>query len=474
MDRSQPDATDQEAADEAKSALPWRINSQATAMGREVVSPRDSVVVYVCCVFVLRSAYGEKDYCSNQASSSKNSSDMRSTYEHIRFHTKRPGHNELSETMEVSYDGGLYVAGEKMISVREYEAAIEHLKMQLQPPRCTSPGGKCLQFNGTTWTCECTDDYSGTSCEHEGVPSYTRTQFAYIGVYASSLSTIQTGDQTFSSYGKWSDEAINAEGFDFLEFEPVDFDYPVVYFRLDNLVYGSQTRRRPTEYATTLTDAMNGVWTLPREGNYDICNFGRAHYDNNVHAAFGWNFHGGCDQGPAVSSPGTAQSINGDVRLYGYTRGTPRPVPYTRTQFAYIGVYASPLSTTQTGDQTFSSYGKWSDEAINAEGFDFLEFEPVDFDHPVVYFRLDNLVYGSQTRRRPTEYATTLTDAMNGVWTLPREGNYDICNFGRAHYDNNVHAAFGWKVRGGCDQGPAVSSSGFSDGDVRLYGYTRA
>lgn len=108
---------------------------------------------------------GGKDYCANQgAPSSKNSSDMKSSYEHIRFYTTRAGHASLSETMAVSYDGGLYVAGEKMVTESEHRRVVSELRSQLQPPSCTTPGGKYLQFNGTNWLCICEEGYYGNSC----------------------------------------------------------------------------------------------------------------------------------------------------------------------------------------------------------------------------------------------------------------------------------------------------------------------
>lgn len=107
----------------------------------------------------------EQTYCSNQGSPSKNSSDMRSNYEHIKLFTRRQGHSELSETMSVSYDGGMLVAGEKLLTVSEHEAQMQKLRTELLPPRCQAPGGKYLQFSGTNWSCVCNQDYYGDSCE---------------------------------------------------------------------------------------------------------------------------------------------------------------------------------------------------------------------------------------------------------------------------------------------------------------------
>lgn len=114
----------------------------------------------------LHAATGEsaQDYCSKQGSVSNGSSDMRSNHEYIKFHTRRPGHGNLSETMVVSYDGGLHVGGEKMISFREHEVVVNALQNKLQPPNCTSPGGKYLQYDGTRFVCVCEVGYRGVSC----------------------------------------------------------------------------------------------------------------------------------------------------------------------------------------------------------------------------------------------------------------------------------------------------------------------
>lgn len=140
---------------------------------------------------------GDKDYCSNQGSPSRNSSDMKSNYEHIKFYTTRPGHSEKSETMVVSFDSGLHVAGQKVITESEHrrlvselrdelqsaltllnetrtalqESRIEHetdLQLQnnkLQPPTCRDPGGKELVYVGNRWLCSCNDNFFGESCE---------------------------------------------------------------------------------------------------------------------------------------------------------------------------------------------------------------------------------------------------------------------------------------------------------------------
>lgn len=141
---------------------------------------------------------GDKDYCSSQGSPSKNSSDMKSNHEHIKFYTTRPGHNEKSETMAVSYDGGLYVAGEKVVTETEHRRVVSELRDELhstqtslqetqaevvalvqalrkvspangssivRPPTCEEPGGDKLHYNGTHWECVCKDGYSGKSCQ---------------------------------------------------------------------------------------------------------------------------------------------------------------------------------------------------------------------------------------------------------------------------------------------------------------------
>lgn len=159
-----------------------------------------------CLLFVLASslvssvwANIDKDYCSSQGSTFKNSSDMRSNYEYIKFHTKRPGYSELSETMTLSYDEGLYVAKEKVATITKVyqlmeanyasklallERQVEVLQADLaflrnstnceeplgvhtcsQPPTCTHPGGDRLQFNGTHWLCVCIPGYYGESCQ---------------------------------------------------------------------------------------------------------------------------------------------------------------------------------------------------------------------------------------------------------------------------------------------------------------------
>eukprot|EP00854_Cymbomonas_tetramitiformis_P023291 gene23291-28186_t len=50
---------------------------------------------------------------------------MRSNYEYIKFHTKRPGYSELSETMTLSYDEGLYVAKEKVATITKVYQLME-------------------------------------------------------------------------------------------------------------------------------------------------------------------------------------------------------------------------------------------------------------------------------------------------------------------------------------------------------------
>ncbi|KAK3233266.1 hypothetical protein CYMTET_56423 [Cymbomonas tetramitiformis] len=309
---------------------------------------------------------------------------------------------------------------------------------------------------------------------------WTRTQFAYIGIYDSVLSTGQTGDQTFTSEGKWSDAAINAADFSFIEFIPVD-SYPTQYFRLDYITYGSQTVRYPTQWAHSLADAKAGTWQTPPNAQslYEICNFGKAHFAGNAWSGFGSGLGVGCQMGPNIRDSGV---LKGAVRLYGYqTPGPPPPSPsppppappppdgWTRTQFAYIGIYDSVLSTGQTGDQTFTSEGKWSDAAINAADFSFIEFIPVD-SYPTQYFRLDYITYGSQTVRYPTQWAHSLADAKAGTWQTPPNAQslYEICNFGKAHFAGNAWSGFGSGLGVGCQMGPNIRDSGVLKGNTSL------
>ncbi|KAK3254347.1 hypothetical protein CYMTET_36437 [Cymbomonas tetramitiformis] len=53
---------------------------------------------------------------------------MKSSHEHIKFYTTRPGHSEKSETMAVSFDGGLYVAGEKVVTESEHRRVVSELQ----------------------------------------------------------------------------------------------------------------------------------------------------------------------------------------------------------------------------------------------------------------------------------------------------------------------------------------------------------
>lgn len=145
------------------------------------------IAAFVCssaAFFVHCSNGGDQDYCSNTGLVSKNSSDMRSNYEYIKFHTKRAGYAELSETMVVSYDNGLYVAGEKVITVSEHVEALQQLsselqrqlRSELQPPTCIEPNGKYLQHDGDKWVCVCHEGYSGKLCEPPSVaPTFVPT-----------------------------------------------------------------------------------------------------------------------------------------------------------------------------------------------------------------------------------------------------------------------------------------------------------
>eukprot|EP00854_Cymbomonas_tetramitiformis_P030912 gene30912-38751_t len=131
---------------------------------------------------------------------------------------------------------------------------------------------------------------------------------------------------------------------------------------------------------------------------------------------------------------------------------------WTRTQFAYMStLWDWPLTTGEISalkyydengdDLAFYEAGKWSDAAINAAGFAFIEFAP-DTHAPYgtpSYFRLDNIVYGTQTVRYPTQYANTLAEAKRGEWQTPTgaQSRNPICNFGKAHYANNIWTGFG-------------------------------
>lgn len=93
----------------------------------------------------------------------------------------------LTETFRVTRANGMFVAGEKVATVREVELQVEGVSSELQntraalslattslatlhatctlPPTCTEPGGDKLQFNGTHWLCVCKSGYYGDSCE---------------------------------------------------------------------------------------------------------------------------------------------------------------------------------------------------------------------------------------------------------------------------------------------------------------------
>ncbi|KAK3246342.1 hypothetical protein CYMTET_44118 [Cymbomonas tetramitiformis] len=128
-------------------------------------------------------------------------------------------------------------------------------------------------------------------------------------------------------------------------------------------------------------------------------------------------------------------------------------------------------------DLAFYEAGKWSDAAINAAGFAFIEFAP-DTHAPYgtpSYFRLDNIVYGTQTVRYPTQYANTLAEAKRGEWQTPTgaQSRNPICNFGKAHYANNIWTGFGHASNGQCVDGPYVRDEGVLHGTVKLYGHKR-
>ncbi|KAK3290002.1 hypothetical protein CYMTET_2605 [Cymbomonas tetramitiformis] len=149
---------------------------------------------------------------------------------------------------------------------------------------------------------------------------------------------------------------------------------------------------------------------------------------------------------------------------------------WTRTQIAFLDVYNEQMPTYQTGDLTFNGYGKWSDDAINAADFAFIEFVPahISADLYTSYFRMDNIVYGSQIARYPTQYTTALEDAKAGVWITPTsaQSTYKICNFGKAHYAGNVWQGFGFAHNDQCLVGPIVNNQGNYVADaVRLFGH---
>ncbi|KAK3247161.1 hypothetical protein CYMTET_43332 [Cymbomonas tetramitiformis] len=96
----------------------------------------------------------------------------------------------LTETVAVTHADGMYIAGEKVATVREVQGVsseLQHTRAELQdtraelshiistlatlqsscshPPVCMGPGGDKLQFNGTHWLCVCTPGYYGESCQ---------------------------------------------------------------------------------------------------------------------------------------------------------------------------------------------------------------------------------------------------------------------------------------------------------------------
>ncbi|KAK3287447.1 hypothetical protein CYMTET_5040 [Cymbomonas tetramitiformis] len=110
----------------------------------------------------------------------------------------------LTETFAVTHADGMFVAGEKVATVREVDGKVERVTSELQnthaelqdtraqlsraistlvtlqsshPPTCTEPGGDKLQFNGTHWLCVCNLGYYGESCQigPTGAPTVSPT-----------------------------------------------------------------------------------------------------------------------------------------------------------------------------------------------------------------------------------------------------------------------------------------------------------
>eukprot|EP00854_Cymbomonas_tetramitiformis_P023836 gene23836-28906_t len=70
-----------------------------------------------------------------------------------------------TETLRVSYNDGLFVAGKKMMSVEEHEQEMQALKDALMPPICAEQGTDKLLYYVTGWRCVCKSSYYGRSCE---------------------------------------------------------------------------------------------------------------------------------------------------------------------------------------------------------------------------------------------------------------------------------------------------------------------
>jgi len=124
------------------------------------------------------------------------------------------------------------------------------------------------------------------------------------------------------------------------------------------------------------------------------------------------------------------------------------------------------------GSDTFSDYGKLSDDEINSMDWDIIKFEPTDSSFPTTYFKLTE-PWDSTASRPTTEYALSEIDALNSIWETDSCNQYEICNFGRGHCSGTVKSAMGVKWYGGCERGPVVGVNSVTFGDVRIYVYVQ-
>jgi len=124
------------------------------------------------------------------------------------------------------------------------------------------------------------------------------------------------------------------------------------------------------------------------------------------------------------------------------------------------------------GSDTFSDYGKLSDDEINSMDWDIIKFEPTDSSFPTTYFKLTE-PWDSTASRPTTEYALSEIDALNSIWETDSCNQYEICNFGRGHCSGTVKSAMGVKWYGGCERGPVVGVDWVRFGDVRIYVYVQ-
>lgn len=121
---------------------------------------------------------------------------------------------------------------------------------------------------------------------------------------------------------------------------------------------------------------------------------------------------------------------------------------------------------------------KLSDSDINKLNFRYVVFTPDDMDnlHPETVFDLTGTSWDSEAARPCTTYAFTIdemkhSEKRKNVWAT-RYCQYEVCNFGRAHFPGNIWSSYGYRNGGGCGSGPITASGVYPwAGSAKMYVY---